>query len=333
MVTGISGQLARSLAVQAKDQAEIVLVGRPDLDLENPATFAPILKSVAPDMVINAAAHTGVDQQEDEPDRAFRINAEAPAELARLTRLAGIPIVQVSTDYVFDGTSTRPYVETDKANPQTVYGRSKLAGEEAVRAGNPDHMVVRTAWVVSRYGRNFVKTMLSLAATRDRLQVVSDQFGNPTDAHDLADGLLVAAGVWRRQGGFPQGLYHLAGQGKASRYELASHIFAISASLGGPSAAVEPVSSNQWPAKAARPANSELNSDAFFRDFGYRAGEWKKRIEGLGKVVSHTACQRRLTYGCCSFCLGEFHVFRPSFRPFGNPAVRALVPCLQSQPA
>ncbi|WP_395449480.1 dTDP-4-dehydrorhamnose reductase [Aminobacter sp. UC22_36] len=281
LVTGTSGQLARSLAARAQGQAEIVLVGRPDLDLDNPATFAPVLKSVAPDMVINAAAHTGVDQQEDEPERAFRHNAEAPAELARLTRLAGIPIVQISTDYVYDGTSTRPYVETDMPNPQTVYGRSKLAGEEAVRAGNPDHLIVRTAWVVSRYGRNFVKTMLSLAATRDRLQVVADQFGNPTEAHDLADGLLAAAASWQQRGGFPQRLYHLAGQGRASWYDLASHVFAISASVGGPSAVVEPVGSDQWPAKAARPANSELSSEAFSRDFNFRAGQWREQVGAL----------------------------------------------------
>lgn len=281
LVTGTSGQLALSLAERAKGKADIVLVGRPDLDLEDLATFAPVLKSVAPDMVINAAAHTGVDQQEDEPQRAFRINAEAPAELARLTRLAGIPIVQVSTDYVFDGKAAQPYSETDMPNPQTVYGRSKLAGEEAVRAGNPDHLVVRTAWVVSRHGRNFVKTMLRLAATRDRLQVVADQFGNPTEARDLADGLLAAAASWRKQGGFPQGLYHLAGQGRANWFELATHVFTVSASLGGPSALAEPVGSEQWPAKAARPANSQLSSDAFARDFGYRAGEWRERVAGL----------------------------------------------------
>ncbi|MBE1204674.1 dTDP-4-dehydrorhamnose reductase [Aminobacter carboxidus] len=281
LVTGTSGQLARSLAERAPGKADIVLVGRPDLDLEDPTTFAPVLNSVAPDMVINAAAHTGVDQQEDEPERAFRINAEAPAELARLTRLAGIPIVQVSTDYVFDGRLERPYVETDIPNPLTVYGRSKLAGEEAVRAGNPDHLVVRTAWVISCHGRNFVKTMLSLAATRDRLQVVADQFGNPTEAHDLADGLLAAAATWQKRRGFPQGLYHLAGQGRASWYDLAAHIFDVSASLGGPSAFVEPVGSDQWPAKAARPANSQLNSEAFARDFNYRAGEWRERVGAL----------------------------------------------------
>ncbi len=288
LVTGTAGQVARSLAARgaARSDIQIVAVGRPDLDLEDPSTFAPALRSVGPDLVINAAAHTGVDQQEDEPDRAFRMNAEAPAELARLTRQAGIPIIQISTDYVFDGTSSRPYLESDRPSPQTVYGSSKLAGEEAVRSGNPDHLVVRTAWVVSPYGRNFVKTMLSLAQTRDKLQVVSDQFGNPTEAHDIADGLLSAAMAWQRDKSFRDGTYHLAGQGRASWYELAKHVLATSAALGGPTAAVEPISSDMWRAKAARPANSELNSDAFHRDFGYSAGEWKSAIGVLvGKLA------------------------------------------------
>ncbi|MEJ6783641.1 dTDP-4-dehydrorhamnose reductase [Aminobacter sp. Piv2-1] len=286
LVTGTSGQLARALAARAATAGvEIICVGRPDLDLEDPASFAPVLQAVVPDLVINAAAHTAVDQQEDEPDRAFRINAEAPAELARLARLRRIPLVQVSTDYVYDGRSPRPYVETDPTNPQTIYGRSKLAGEEAVRAGNPDHMVVRTAWVVSPYGHNFVKTMLRLAQTRDRLQVVADQFGNPTEAHDIADGLLAAALVRLREGGFPQGLYHLAGRGRASWCELARHVMATSKAIGGPWAEVEPIGSDEWPAKAPRPANSELNSDAFNRDFGYRAGEWRERVEGVVRGI------------------------------------------------
>lgn len=286
LVTGTAGQVARSLAARGSTHPDIqiVAVGRPDLDLEDPSTFAPVVSAIGPDLVINAAAHTGVDQQEDEPERAFRMNADAPAELARLTRSAGIPIIQISTDYVFDGTSTRPYDERDAPNPQTVYGRSKLAGEEAVRAGNPDHLVVRTAWVVSPYGRNFVKTMLSLAQTRDTLQVVSDQFGNPTEAHDIADGLLSAATAWRRDGSFQQGTYHLAGRGRASWYELAKHVLATSAELGGPTAAVVPISSDMWQAKAARPANSELNSDAFARDFGYHAGEWSQRTAEIVRI-------------------------------------------------
>lgn len=282
LVTGKNGQLARSLAARAQGRGiEIVFAGRPEFDLENPLTFAPMLKSAAPHLVINAAAHTGVDQQEDEPERAFRINAEAPAELARLTRLAAVPIIQVSTDYVFDGKSSGPYAEQDGPNPQTVYGRSKLAGEQAIRSENPDHLVVRTAWVFSRYGRNFVKTILSAAQTRKRLQVVAVQFGNPTEAHDLADGLLVAARFWGDRQGFPQGLYHFAGQGRASWYEVARQVLEVSAARGGPTADVEPIASDQWVTKALRPANSELNSGRFARDFGCRAGDWRDRVSSV----------------------------------------------------
>lgn len=289
LVTGKNGQLARSLAVRAQGCGiEMVFAGRPDFDLENPLTFAPLLKSAAPHMVINAAAHTGVDRQEDEPERAFRMNAEAPAELARLTRLAAIPIIQVSTDYVFDGKSGEPYVEQDEPNPKTVYGRSKLAGEQAIRSENPDHLVVRTAWVFSRYGRNFVKTILSAAQTRNRLQVVADQFGNPTEAHDLADGLLAAARFWRDHQGFPQGLYHLAGQGRANWYAVARQILKASKAMGGPIADVEPIASDQWVAKALRPANSELNSERFARDFGYRAGDWRDRVSSVVEDIVKT---------------------------------------------
>lgn len=291
LVTGTKGQLARSLAERTRGihDLELICMGRPELDLEEPATLASALKAAAPDMVVNAAAHTGVDQQEDEPDRAFLMNAEAPAELARLTGKAGIPLIHLSTDYVFDGRSATPYIEADRPNPQTVYGRSKLAGEEAVRAGNADHLVIRTAWVISPFGRNFVKTMLALAEARSSLQVVADQFGNPTDARDLADGLLTAVRFRRECGRFPHGLYHLAGRGRASWYDLAQHVLATSADLGGPTARVEPITSDKWPAKAYRPANSELNSGAFARDFGYSGGDWRERVAALVEELLHEA--------------------------------------------
>lgn len=289
LVTGTQGQLACALAARAQGclDIELVRLGRPQLDLENPATFASALESVVPDLVINAAAHTGVDQQEDEPERAFRMNADAPAELALLTGQAGIPLVHVSTDYVFDGRSSAPYVETDRPAPRTVYGRSKLAGEKAVRDGNADHLIVRTAWVISPYGRNFIKTMLALARTRDSLQVVADQFGNPTEAHDLAEGLLAAARFRREHGKFPHGLYHLTGRGRTSWHELAEHVLATSVGLGGPTATVEPISSDEWSAKAARPASSELCSDAFERDFGYRGGDWRERAAWVVAELLH----------------------------------------------
>lgn len=259
----------------------MVFVGRPDLDLENPAGFRGVIDAITPDLVINAAAFTEVDRQENEVEKAFRINAEAPAELARLTRLAGIPIIQISTDYVYEGISSRPYVETDLANPRTVYGRSKLAGEMAVRAGNPDHLVVRTAWVMSPYGQNFVKTMLKLAHTRRVLKVVADQFGSPTLAHDVADGL-IAATIYRvREGRFPGALYHLAGRGRTCWAELAQHVMDTSRAVGGPWSTIEHIPGIEWPANAMRPKNSELNSDAFLRDFALQPGDWRERIQAL----------------------------------------------------
>jgi dTDP-4-dehydrorhamnose reductase len=147
--------------------------------------------------------------------------------------------------------ASEPYVESDGPSPQTVYGRSKFAGEQAVRSENPDHLVVRTAWVFSKYGRNFVKTILSAAQKRKRLQVVADQFGNPTEAYDVADGLLAAARFWRDHQGFPQGLYHLAGQGSASWYEVARQTLETSKAMGGPIADVEPIARDQWVAKAS----------------------------------------------------------------------------------
>lgn len=287
LVTGTEGQLARALAARAPDYPGLVLshIGRPDLDLERPEGFASALKSTAPDLIINAAAHTGVDQQEDEPERAFQMNAEAPAELAQLTGKAGIPLIHISTDYVFDGQKSSPYVETDLPNPQMVYGRSKLAGEKAVRAGNPDHLIVRTAWVISPYGRNFIRTMLTLAQTRDNLQVVDDQFGNPTEAHDLADGLLIAVLFRMEHGRFPQNLYHLAGNGRTSWFELAQHILMESTKFGGPTANILPISSSEWPAKALRPANSELCSDSFQHDFGHSCNHWRLQTSKIVETL------------------------------------------------
>ena len=291
LVTGRYGQVARALYDRARQRPdfEVVLVGRPDLDLERPQTIASAIRDVAPDMVINAAAYTAVDLAEDEPDLAMRINADAAAELARATRLEGIPILQMSTDYVFDGTGTQPYTEKDAPNPGTAYGRSKLAGEEAVRLTNPRHLIIRTSWVYSAYGRNFVKTMLELAQERELLKVVSDQVGNPSAAHDIAEGILVAAKALAHRQDTGRQLYHLAGSGSASWFEFARHLFAVSAELGGPTACVEPISSLEWPSKATRPINSQLDCSAFASDFGYRCGCWQGSVANVvAELVNNT---------------------------------------------
>ena len=288
LVTGCHGQLALSLARQAAaiDWLEPVFAGRPELDLGRPETFAGAIDQVAPGMIINAAAFTNVDQAEDEPDLAMRLNGDAAGALARVARERNIPIIHISTDYVFDGVREGPYREDDAPAPASAYGRSKLVGEEQVRAATPDHLIVRTAWLYSPFGHNFVKTIMRLASERDELAVVDDQVGNPSSALDLADGLIALLGRWRRQPvGFGQ-TYHLAGSGSCSWFDFANAIMAASRRAGGPSARVRPVATTDWPTTAPRPANSMLDSTRFATDFGFRMPDWRV---SLGQVVTELA--------------------------------------------
>ena len=275
LVTGREGQLVRSLlergALLQGTGRDIVALGRPDLDLEVQGSARAAILRHRPDIVINAAAYTNVDAAEDEPDRAMRINGEAAGEVAAAARDVGASVIQISTDYVFDGTAADAYTEDASTNPIGAYGRSKLLGEQRVRDFNPDHAIIRTAWVYSPFGRNFVKTMMTLAETRDTLSVVADQHGNPTSALDLADGLLtlVDAGI---AGGET---YHLAGTGNATWFELAEHVFAECARLGMPSATVTPVTTADYPTRATRPANSRLDSTRFAGATGFAMPAWR----------------------------------------------------------
>ncbi|HYW17311.1 MAG TPA: dTDP-4-dehydrorhamnose reductase [Allosphingosinicella sp.] len=279
LVTGREGQLARSLAERgaAFPGLSLETVGRPDLDLERPDSIAAAIASAAPDVVINTAAYTAVDQAEDEPDRAFRVNGAGAGEVASAASRAGARIIQVSTDYVFDGTGEGAYAETAPTRPLGVYGRSKLEGELEVAKANPDHIVLRTAWVYGAHGRNFLKTMLAAAVQRDSLNVVADQRGSPTASDDLADGILALVSAWR---GRPRlglgGTYHLGGSGEASWFEFATAIFEEAARHGLVTAKVDPIGTADWPTRAARPANSVLDSGRFAADFGYRAPHWRQ---------------------------------------------------------
>jgi dTDP-4-dehydrorhamnose reductase len=289
LVTGREGQLARSLAERAAHHPEIELIfaGRPEYDLERPEALAETIGAIAPDVVVNAAAYTAVDKAEDEPERARLVNAEAPARLAAAARAAGARFVQISTDYVFDGTGAGPYREDAPTAPIGVYGRTKCAGEEAVRAATPDHVIVRTAWVYSPFGTNFVRTMIRLARDRDTIRVVADQRGNPSSALDIADGLLAMAGRWRAE---PRlglgGTYHLGGSGETDWAGFAEAIFAECAARGLPSARVERIGTAEYPTRAVRPANSTLDSTAFARDFGFRMPDWQR---SLATVVARLA--------------------------------------------
>lgn len=281
VVTGREGQLVRSLLERGQGR-DIVALGRPELDLETPGSARATILAAKPDLVINAAAYTNVDAAEDETERATRINGDGAAEVAAAAREAGAPVIQISTDYVFDGSAAEPYSEDAPTNPLGAYGRSKLAGEEQVRAANPDHVIVRTAWVYSPFGRNFVKTMMTLAETRDQLNVVADQRGNPSSAFDLADGLLSLADTLARDNRAPLGrTYHLAGTGPTTWFDFATRVFAECARLGLPSATATPIPTSAFPTKAKRPSNSMLGCARFERDTGFRMPDWRVSVAGV----------------------------------------------------
>lgn len=290
LVTGREGQLARSLLERsaALSGLEVAALGRPELDLEIPGSAAAAVRAAAPDVVINAAAYTAVDLAEDEPERAMRINGDAAGEIAAAAREVGAHIVQISTDYVFDGKNDRPYGEDAATAPLGVYGRSKLAGEEQVRRSNPNHLILRTAWVYSPFGQNFVKTMMRVARTRDVVTVVEDQQGNPSSALDLADALLAMLEHWRRGRRTGLGsLYHLAGTGSTSWFGLAESIFEECRGLGLPAAEVRPIRTKDWPTKAVRPAYSRLDSARFMADFGFRMPEWRLSVaDVVGRIAA-----------------------------------------------
>jgi dTDP-4-dehydrorhamnose reductase len=284
LVLGREGQLARSLAERAeRDGLSLRFVGRPHVDLADPDSLRRAVRASGAEIIVNAAAHTAVDQAEDEPDVAFALNVTGPKALAEAARETGARLVHVSTDYVFDGSGDRPWREDDPTGPRSVYGRTKLEGEEAVGAALPDHAILRTAWVYSPFGRNFVKTMLSVAESRAVLRVVDDQVGNPTSALDIADGILAMIAAWRQEPGLGLGrTYHLAGTGAVSWAGFAREIFALSGADGGPSAEVEAITTAEFPAKAPRPLNSRLDSTRFADAFGYRSPRWQ---ESLAAVV------------------------------------------------
>jgi dTDP-4-dehydrorhamnose reductase len=290
LVTGRDGQVARSLVERAGIDIEVVRIGRPDFDLSRPETIAPAIRTVRPDVVVSAAAYTAVDRAEEEPDLAFAVNALGAGAVAEASSGIGVPIVHLSTDYVFDGEADAPYGEDREPAPRGVYGVSKLAGERMVAEANPHHLILRTAWVYSPFGSNFVRTMLRLAAERDEIAVVSDQWGNPTSALDIADAVLLAAGRLHGRPDFAAyGVYHLAGAGATNWSGFARHILEASARLGGPNARVRDIATADYPTKASRPANSRLSTEKFAAAFGWHAPEWRNSTDEVVRRVLRRA--------------------------------------------
>ncbi len=269
LVFGRTGQVATEL----QRLADVTALGRDQADLSDPGACAAAIRSHAPQAVINAAAYTAVDQAEEDEDAARVINADAPGAMARSCAEMGLPFCHVSTDYVFDGSGTRPWRPTDPVAPQSAYGRTKLAGEEAVRAAGGSWAILRTSWVFSAHGTNFVKTMLRLSRTRDHLSVVGDQIGGPTPARGIAAALLRMAGAMRA--GQPGGLYHYGGQPPVSWADFARHIFART----GRAVTVEDIPAADWPAPARRPANSRLDGAALKADFDIDPPDWMAELD------------------------------------------------------
>jgi dTDP-4-dehydrorhamnose reductase len=262
-VTGKSGQVVSALLERgAAAGVDIVTVGRPEFDLAGAGSAEALFAAIAPDAIISAAAYTAVDKAETDAETAHAVNAQGPARIAAAAAALDIPIIHISTDYVFSGDKPAPYVETDTTAPLGVYGRTKLEGEQAIAAATANHAILRTAWVYSPFGNNFLKTMLRVAADRPELRVVDDQIGNPTSALDIADAILALATNLIGQPDQVQlrGTFHMTATGEASWADFATEIFAASAALGGPTAAVTRIGTADYPTPARRPANSRLSS-------------------------------------------------------------------------
>lgn len=283
VVTGGPGQLVLSMAERGVIAGhEVVAVGPPELDLSAPVDDAihAALAAARPDAIVNAAAHTAVDKAESERDLAFAINAAGAGAVARAAARLDVPLVHVSTDYVFSGDKAVPYVESDETAPTGVYGASKLAGEYAVMASGADFAILRTAWVYSPFGANFVKTILRLAETRDELGVVDDQRGCPTSALDLADAAIaVAANLKARPDLALRGLFHAAGSGEGSWADFAVAVIATSLAHGGPGARVNRIATADYATPATRPANSRLDCSKLAAAHAVLLPDWRHSVE------------------------------------------------------
>jgi dTDP-4-dehydrorhamnose reductase len=289
-VTGREGQVVRSLVERAPPLGhEVVPVGRPELDLAGDAeSIRAAIAAASPDVIVSAAAYTAVDRAESDRGLAFAVNEGGARAVAQAANDLGVPLLHVSTDYVFDGTKQAPYVETDTPQPTGVYGASKLAGEQAVLDACPNSAILRTAWVYSPFGANFARTMLRLAGDREEVAVVADQRGNPTSALDIADGLLgVAVNLATSSDPAQRGIFHMTASGEGSWADFADAIFAASAAAKGPAARVRRITTAEYPTPANRPANSRLDCSKLEEAHGVRLPDWR---------TSAAAVVRRLVF-------------------------------------
>jgi len=278
LLCGEQGQLARELQERFTGPGELIVMGRARLDLTQPDQIRQQVRQVAPDLIINAAAYTAVDQAQSEPELAFAINATGPGVLAEAAALLDVPLIHYSTDYVFDGNKHAPYVESDATNPLGVYGESKLAGEQAVAAAHAQHLILRTSWVYSTHGRNFLLTMQRLLQEKPELRVVADQIGAPTWAGSIARSTLELIERWQDRQAGAWGTYHLTAQGETSWFGFAQAIGNALLEQGKPCATLLPIPSSDYPTPAARPLNSRLDCSRLQREWGVSQPDWQTAL-------------------------------------------------------
>jgi dTDP-4-dehydrorhamnose reductase len=285
---GLDGQVALALSRLKTPDVEIVVRGKPEgLDLLDPKSMAASVDAVKPDAVACVGAYTAVDEAESKQEFARQLNADGPAELAKLCAARGLPIIQISTDYVFDGTKTSPYVETDAPAPLTVYGATKLGGEQGVAAAGGRHAILRVSWVFAAEGKNFVRTMLRLAKTRERLGVVDDQTGYPTYAPFIAEAVVGVARQMVAKPDAPSGVFHCTGEGATTWCSFARAIFTQSRRVAGPAAEVDAITTAQYPTPAKRPANSVLDTRKIAAAYGIRLPHWRAGLDDcLAKIAA-----------------------------------------------
>ena len=285
LLTGKNGQVGFELQRALAPLGEVVAVDHQECDLADADAIRRLVAEVKPQVIINPAAYTAVDKAEAEPELAQAINAIAPGVFGEEAARLGALVIHYSTDYVFDGSKPGAYLETDATNPQSVYGKTKLAGEQALQASGADHLIFRTSWVFGAHGANFAKTMLRLAAERDGLKIVADQFGAPTSAALLADVTAQVLGRYKREGraGFPFGLYHLVAGGCTTWHEYAQTVVRAALAAGKPlkltADDILPIATADYPLPAPRPSNSRLDTSRLRQSFGLELPDWQRGLD------------------------------------------------------
>ncbi|MBM1200583.1 dTDP-4-dehydrorhamnose reductase [Pseudomonas fragi] len=278
LISGKTGQVAVELQKHLAGLGELIVLGRDVLDLSQPDQIRAQVRAHKPDLLIIAAAHTAVDQAENEPELAFAINAIAPGVFAEEAAALGIPLIHYSTDYVFDGRKPAPYTEDDATNPLGVYGKSKLAGELAIAASGAQHLILRTSWVYSTHGKNFLLTMQRLLQERSELRVVADQIGAPTWAGTIAQSTRALIERWQSGDAAAWGTYHLTASGETSWFGFTQAIAGHLTAQGKACATLEPIPASAYPTPAARPQNSRLDCSKLAREWGVTQPDWEAAL-------------------------------------------------------